>query len=84
MIFDMLISFLFSLMVYGIPRLFPWGSLGRNFVIFLKKPRGGSRGMSNSCIGEQKSSYLLRKTKLKQVWISYTGVRRTLNLPLKT
>jgi len=32
------------------------------------KSRGGSRGTSNNCVGEQKSNYLLRKTKLKAIF----------------
>jgi len=41
--------------------------------------RGGSRGTSNNCVGEEKSKYLLRKTKLLlKFLLSYTGVRRTL------
>jgi len=32
-------------------------------------PRGGFRGTSNNCVGEQKTSnYVLRKTKLKETF----------------
>jgi len=41
--------------------------------------RGGSRGTSNNFVGEQNSNYLLRKTKMKEILLSYTGVRRTIN-----
>jgi len=30
--------------------------------------RGGSRGASSNCVGEQNSDYLLRKTKLKAIF----------------
>jgi len=36
------------------------------------------RGTSNNCVGEQKSNYLLGRLNL----LSYTGVRRALNLPI--
>jgi len=39
--------------------------------------RGGSRGTSNNFVGEQNN--LLRKTKMKEILLSYTGVRRTIN-----
>jgi len=47
------------------------------------KIRGRFRGTSNNCVGEQNSNYLLRKT-LRQFLLSYTGVRRSSNPPLKT
>jgi len=31
--------------------------------------RGGSTGTSNNCVGEQNCNYLLRKTKLKAIFV---------------
>jgi len=39
--------------------------------------RGGSRGTTNNCVGEQNCNDLLRKTKLKAIF-----ARRALNSPL--
>jgi len=48
--------------------------------IILMCSRGGFRGTSNNCVGEQKINF--SELNLKQFLLSYTGALRALNPPL--